>query len=144
MSLARTAFIPLAFVALLALGTMPFARAQEKAQHPIIALVKAELKEPTKPFTITVQIDVKDGSGPKFEAAFAKVVGPTRQEKGCLLYQLNRDLQKGNRFLIYERWRDLAALEAHIASDYIQTLLSQSKELLADPPMVKVLVPVGE
>ena len=47
-------------------------------------------------------------------------------------------------YLVYERWQDLAALQAHLKAPHITTLLSEIGELLAAPPDVKVLVPVSE
>jgi hypothetical protein len=76
-------------IALLALPLL--ALAADKEPNPLVAKVKAELKDPTKPFTLTVQLQAKEGMQAKLEAAFAKAVKETRKEKGCLSYDLNRD-----------------------------------------------------
>src|SRR5690349_10077753 len=65
------------------------AAAQDK-ENPILALVKSELKDAAKPFTMVVTLKVKAGAGPKLEAAFAKAVAATRKEKGNLAYELSR------------------------------------------------------
>lgn len=126
---------------LVAAFALPPAVAQER--HPIAAQVAAAVKDPAKPFTLVIALKVKDGSADKFEAAFGKAQKETRKEKGCLTYDLNRDA-RGGQYLIYERWKDLAALEAHLASDHIKALLGELGTVLDGQPETKVLVPVGE
>lgn len=116
---------------------------QEKS-HPIAAQVKASLSDPSKPFTMLVMLKVKEGSGAKVEAAFTTAVKATRREKGCLAYDLNRDAKAPQQYLVYERWQNLAALEAHLKSQHITALLGELEALLAAPPEVRVLVPAGE
>jgi quinol monooxygenase YgiN len=131
-------------VALALSGTAPHdAWAGEKA-NPIVAQVKAGLKDPTRPFTLIVRLQTKEDVGAKFEAAFAKAVAPTRKEKGCLAYQLNRDGKKPANYLLYERWQNLAALEAHLKAPHITALLGEIGDLLDGPPELHVLVPAGE
>src|SRR4051812_11754338 len=89
--------VVLAVPALAALLALP-ARGDEKL-HPIADQVKASLKDPAKPFTLVVSLKVKEDMGAKFEATFAKAVGPTRKEKGCLAYELNRDPKGGGQYL---------------------------------------------
>jgi quinol monooxygenase YgiN len=129
-------------IALLALPLL--ALAADKEPNPLVAKVKAELKDPTKPFTLTVQLQAKEGMQAKLEAAFAKAVKETRKEKGCLSYDLNRDAKEPTRYLVYERWKSLADLEAHLNSPHITALLGELKELLVAPPEGKVSVPAAE
>jgi hypothetical protein len=37
-------------------------------------------------------------------------------------YDLNRDVKEPTRYLIYERWKSLADIEAHLKGPYITTL----------------------
>ena len=112
----------------------------------IAAQVKASVKDPTKPFTLLVSLQVKEGDGEKLMEVrvFAKAVTPTRREKGCLAYELNRDPKTPTSYLLYERWQGLAALETHLRSEHITTLLGQISEMVAGPPELRVLVPVGD
>lgn len=119
------------------------AAAQEKP-HPIAVMVKASLKDPNMPFTLLVRFEAKEGAGEKLEAAFAKVAKATRQEKGCLAYQLNRDVKTPTHYVLYERWQNLAALEMHLKSQHITTLLAELNDLRAAPPEAQILVPVAE
>ena len=130
-------------VALTALLFSVSAAGQEK-DDPIVGAVKPHLTDASKPFTMLVHIKVKDGSAEKFEAAFAKAVKGTRQEKGNLAYDLNRDAQEAGKYLVYERWRNLAGLEAHVKTPHITSLLAEVGDMLAAPPEIRVLTPAAE
>jgi quinol monooxygenase YgiN len=131
---------------LLALGVLlaalaPTARGQD---DPIIAFVKPKLKNPDKPFTLMVGVKVKEGEGKKFEEAFAKALTATRKEKGCITYDLNHDTANPARYLVYERWKSLADLEAHLKSDHIKALLAVLPDVTSGPPDLHVLLPASE
>jgi quinol monooxygenase YgiN len=113
-------------------------------ENPIITAVKSRLKNLDKPFTLIVRVQVKEGAGKDFEAAFAKALVETRKEKGNLAYDLNRDIQDPSRYLVYERWKDLAALEAHLNSPHLKALLAELPKVSAGAPESQVLLPAGE
>jgi quinol monooxygenase YgiN len=133
-------YFPMTLAAALAL-TGPLAG---QDRHPIVAKVQAEVKDATKPFTLAIVLKVKSRAADRFEAAFAKAQKETRKEKGCLAYDLNREAKEAGRYFIYERWKSLADLEAHLASAHIKTLFGEVGELLDGDPDVKVMVPAGE
>ena len=122
---------------------MPPGHAGGEESSPITAQVKASLEDPTKPFTLVVALQAKEGAGEALEAAVAKAARPTRKEKGCLSYELSRDAKSPRQYLLYERWQDLSALDAHLKSDYITSLL-QALGQLTDSSEIRVLVPVAE
>jgi quinol monooxygenase YgiN len=45
---------------------------------------------------------------------------------------------------VYERWKSLADLEAHLRTLYITTLISETDEVLGGAPEFQVLMPAGE
>ena len=49
---------------------------------------------------------------------FAKLQEESRKEPGCLFYVAQRHQQEPARFLIYEQYKDDAALEAHRATKH--------------------------
>jgi quinol monooxygenase YgiN len=113
-------------------------------ENPVIVAVKSRLKNPDKPFTLLVRVQVKEGAGKQFEAAFAKAITGTRKEKGNLAYQLNRDTENPTRYLVYERWKDLAALEAHLKAPHIQALFAELPKVTDGAPESQILIPAGE
>ena len=144
MSFSRVATSRLVVLAILAGWACIVSRApaQEK-ENPIVARVKVAVKDPARPFTLVLRLKVKDGAGAKFEAAFARAAQATRQEKGNRAYDLNRDTQMPTQYLLYERWQDLSALEAHLKTPYITKLLAEVGDWLAAPPETSILVPAG-
>lgn len=135
----------LRFVAVLPVLTLAIAPVLgQPKEHPIAAEVKSQLKDPNKPFTMVVLLKIKEGTSDKFEAAFAKAVKPTRAEKGCLTYDLNREAKTPNQYVLYERWQSLPALQAHLEAKHIVTLLAELGDLLASPPELRVFIPTGD
>ncbi len=118
--------------------------AGEDKENAVITFVKSRLKDPDKPFTLITPVQVKEGAGKQFEAAFAKTVTATRKEKGNLAYDLNRDTQAPSRYMVYEHWKDLAALEAHLNTPYVKALLAELPKMIDGEPETQVLLPVGE
>jgi quinol monooxygenase YgiN len=135
--------LPTCVAVLLALPLVALA-ADKAESNPLITRIKSELKDPARPFTWVVSLQVKDGTQAKLEAVFAKAVKETHKEKGCLAYHLNREVKDPTRYMIYERWQSLADMEAHLKSPYIMSLENELKELLAAPPERRLLVPAGE
>jgi len=52
-----------------------------------------------------------------------QMVPLSRAEPGCLQYDVHSDNEDPNRFFIYERYVDDAALEAHATSPHFQQLV---------------------
>jgi quinol monooxygenase YgiN len=121
----------------------PLTTAQDK-ENPILTSVKSGLKNPEKPFTLVIRVTVKEGAGERLEAAFAKSRRETRKEKGNIAYDLSRDTREPTHYLVYERWKDLAALEAHLNAEHTKKLLGELPDILAGQPESQVLLPAGE
>ena len=140
----RLSFVALAAVAAVCLLARPAALAQDEDQHPILAQAKAALKDPAKPFTLAVRLKLQADSAGQFEKIFAKAAKLARAEKGCRAYELSRDAKGESRYLVYERWDNLAALEAHIKSPHFLELSDEVGPMLDGEPEIDVLVPAGE
>jgi quinol monooxygenase YgiN len=117
--------------------------AQEK-DDPIVAFVKTKVKDRDKPFTLLVTVKVKEGMGAKFEEAFAKAIQGTRKEKGCIRYDLNRSLEDATKYQVYERWKTVADLEAHLKTEHIKALREVLPDVLTGAPELGVMLPASE
>ena len=104
--------------------------------------IRAALKDPSKPFGMLVQIEVKEGAQARWEAAYQKAAAQTRQEEGMLDYILYRSALDARRYILYERWRSLSDLEAHVQTPYIIELQDEVKAVASDLVEVRVLLPV--
>lgn len=114
------------------------------AGNPIIDAAKSAVSDPKKPFTMVVVVTVKEGKGKEFEEIFRPAIKETRKEKGCIAYDLNRDPKEETRYYVYERWASLAALEAHMETPHIKTLLGKLGDVTAGAPETKFFVVAGE
>jgi quinol monooxygenase YgiN len=113
-------------------------------ENPIVTLVKSKVKDKTKPFGMTVAFKVKAGQEKAFEEAFAVCVAGTRKEPGCLAYFLNHDLDDPTTFVVFERFKSVAALEEHAKTKHVETLLVKIGPMLDGDPKVKVYTLAGE
>ena len=67
---------------------------------------------------------VKPGQGDEVEAGLKKMAACVReQEPGCLLYHANRSRENTDFFLLYEQYRDMAALDAHRATPHFREII---------------------
>jgi quinol monooxygenase YgiN len=55
----------------------------------------------------------------KLRGEMEKVVEATRREDGCINYDFAIDISDPTRLIVFERWRDQDALDAHIKSAHI-------------------------
>ena len=114
-------------------------------EHPVIALVRSKVHDPGRPFTIIADLAAHPGRGGEVAAAIAGsgAVGLTRAEPGCLGYDVSQDADTPDRFVAYERWRDVAALSAHLGTAHFAAVGAALGGLLAGAPTVRVLTPVA-
>ena len=113
----------------------------QSMEDVVLSVAKKNFSDSAKPFTLVIQFKVKEGQGPKFEAAMAKAVKETRKDKGNLAYELGKT-PKGPNYVIYERWDNLAALEAHLKTAHYKDAAAAVKPLLDAQISVELLVPV--
>ena len=99
-------------------------------------------------FVVIAQYRVRSGEEEKVERALRQMVAPTRAEPGNLDYQILRDPADPALFVLFERYADEAAFEAHKASEHFATWLAgQVLPSLADRirlDLVPLVVPNGE
>ena len=74
------------------------------------------------------------------EAALRKIltalVSATRQEPGNVTYHLYEGAEATGTFLVYEAYRDKAAVEAHMGSPHLQAALAEAGPLLGAAPII--------
>jgi quinol monooxygenase YgiN len=71
------------------------------------------------------------------KALLVGLLEPTRQETGCLQYDLLQNQSDPTDFTFVEEWESEAALEAHLASEHIQAALTQVEGLVAAGPDIQ-------
>jgi quinol monooxygenase YgiN len=118
----------LVVLSLLALAGV-FSAALGADDHPAVALVRSKVKDPAKPFALLVTIKAKAGQEKDLEAAFAPCIAATKKEAGCLAYELNRDPDEPTTYVMFEKFKNLAALEAHLKQEHTAKLFKAIEPL---------------
>lgn len=113
------------------------------AMHPFAVEVKTQLgkRPPEKPFVLLVTLKPKQGQAGKVIAAMKKATPLTRKEEGNTAYLLLQSPTEKNDLLVFERWKSLAALDAHVKQPYITELMTELEDVLAEPPGLSVMKP---
>lgn len=91
--------------------------------HPLAATVSASLPHAGAEFVLAIDMTVRPEAEGAFRAAFAAATPPTRAEAGCRAYVLAADPARPLAYFLYEQWRSLADLDAHLKTPYIVELL---------------------
>ncbi|SFG78742.1 Quinol monooxygenase YgiN [Duganella sp. CF458] len=67
-------------------------------------------------------------------AGLDQLVAHSRTEPGTLQYEVLADLENENRIIVFERYTDAAAMQAHLESAPLQALAAKFATYLASPP----------
>ena len=86
---------------------------------------------------------VTPGKSNEVETALKTMAACVReQEPGCLLYHVNRSRENVGLFLLYEHYRDMAALEAHRATLHFREIIEGTIVPLLDKREREFYAPV--
>lgn len=83
-----------------------------------------------EPIVITAVLKAKSGSEGELEKALQQVLQPSREEEGCIQYDLHQSTDDPSVFVFYERWANETALEGHINSAHYQAYRQRAEELV--------------
>jgi autoinducer 2-degrading protein len=73
---------------------------------------------------LCVKLTVREGEQKKVAELFPRLQTESRKEPGCLQYMAHQSVEEPRVFLVYERYKDEAALEAHRASPHFRDIAS--------------------
>ena len=91
-----------------------------------------------KSITVVATFEARPGKENELRNALIGLVAPTRQEAGCLNYDLHVLPEQPAKFLFHENWTTKAALDVHLQSPHIQALLPRVGELCVAPPEITI------
>jgi quinol monooxygenase YgiN len=96
---------------------------------------------------VTVVLSVRwlarEGEGDAVADILRQLAPLTRAEPGCLQYEVHRHADDANTFMLFERFADEAALEAHTASPHVQELVFQQALPLLEVRERTSLIPLA-
>ena len=88
--------------------------------------------------TIVATFQARPGKETELKNALISLVAPTRNEAGCLNYDLHVSPEDHAKFLFHENWTSRACLDAHLKSAHIAALLPRVDELCVAFPEIKL------
>jgi quinol monooxygenase YgiN len=107
----------------------------------IIAAFAAQLGDHQRSLALIARFRVRAGAGLRIEKAFAEASVQTAREAGVLAYQLHREADNPDAFVVYERWRSLEDLEGHLRTTYIAALRTEIDAVMEGQPSFQVMCP---
>lgn len=85
----------------------------------------------------------KVGREAEMAAVFSKLTEESRNEPGCVMYVAHRHKTEPRRFLVYEQYKDDAALEAHRATPHFLQYAKKELPKLGDRVEGNLYEPLG-
>ena len=92
---------------------------------------------------IMARVSARAGNEMKLRALLQDLLQPSRDEAGCMSYELFHNEDDPLEFVIVERWADQAAVDLHLASAHIVKAIALASDLLAQPPLIHRFKQVG-
>ncbi|HUI51888.1 MAG TPA: putative quinol monooxygenase [Terriglobales bacterium] len=90
------------------------------------------------PIVLNVFMEAVAGREQDLANQLRALLEPTRKEPGCLVYELHSDPENQGKFLFYEKFRNQAALDFHIATPHFKKFLAY-REAGSDPVAMAVV-----
>lgn len=75
------------------------------------------------PLTIVARIEAKPDQVELVKSELMKLIEPTRNEQGCIQYDLHQDNDRPEAFLFYENWETRALWQAHMENVHLKAYL---------------------
>ena len=89
-----------------------------------------------KSLTVVAQFKAKPGKESQVRQELLSLVAPSRQDAGCLNYDLHQALGNPALFLFHENWTSKALLDQHLQKPDLQAVLARLGQLVAEPPQI--------
>lgn len=70
---------------------------------------------------------------------YAELVELTRQEDGCLQYELYSDVKDATKLTMIETWASRSDLDNHLSSDHFTRIVPELKKLMSQPGDMSIL-----
>ena len=115
--------------------------AADAPEGDLFGRLKFKVKQ-DQPFQLLVRIRLKPGTEEKLAAEAAKAAKATATEPGCEAYTFYEDLEHPGTVILFEKWKNTAALKSHIEQPYTASLLKLLADLEAEPS-IQLLGPLG-
>jgi quinol monooxygenase YgiN len=86
---------------------------------------------------VVARITAQTGKESEVKSILLNMVGQTRQDQGCIRYELLQSLDDPCDFTFVEEWASDAEMQAHLTTPHVQNASSQAQFLLAAEPDIR-------
>ena len=86
---------------------------------------------------VVARIKAKPDKVEEVRNALTGLVEPTRNEAGCIVYELLQNTGDPTDFTFVEEWENEAALASHAASDHIKTTRVKLEGIVEEAPDIQ-------
>jgi quinol monooxygenase YgiN len=90
---------------------------------------------------VVATLTIKPETRAELIAAAKTVIGITRNEKGCILYDLHESMTDAARFVFVEQWETMEDLMAHGANEHMKPWRKVVKECMSAPTRIEIITP---
>jgi quinol monooxygenase YgiN len=88
-------------------------------------------------------ITAKPGSEPIVEAALKALVDSSREDQGCISYELFASVSVPATFVTIEKWQSQEDLDAHMASAHMADTINTAGDHFDGFPSIHILRPLN-
>lgn len=88
--------------------------------------------------TVVAYLKPRSGKEEETRELLLSLVGPTREEVGCIDYDLYRSDDDSCAFMFFETWRSKEDLDKHLAMPHLKPLYERKDDLLSEDIDVKL------
>jgi quinol monooxygenase YgiN len=85
---------------------------------------------------VIARISSKADTAEQLRKILTELVTPSRQEPGCLSYELFQDEEDPVEFVTLEHWADSQAAQGHMATPHVAEAIARAASCLAQPPVI--------
>jgi len=93
--------------------------------------------------TVVATIKAKPGKEAPLRQELLALIPTTREEPGCINYDLHQAVDNPAHFLFHENWTGKRHLDDHLARPHLQAFLAKAPELLAELPQITLWEKIG-
>jgi quinol monooxygenase YgiN len=90
---------------------------------------------------VVATLTIKPETRAELIAAAKTVIGITRKEKGCILYDLHESMTDPARFVFVEQWETMEDLMAHGGNEHMKPWRKVVKECMSAPTKIEIITP---
>jgi quinol monooxygenase YgiN len=88
---------------------------------------------------LIARLRAQSGQADVVASALLDLVGPSRQEPGCIMYDVCRSQADPNELLVLEEWESQAVLDEHMATPHFKAFAERIGGALAGEPELMFL-----